>query len=183
MCEREENLQTSISMIKEYVNESPKNSAGWLWIMIDKEWLFKKRWVGNWWWSENEIKLNPKVIQQFLSVRYDGAHTHYYCTVMLMDAFCYAVTWGLSKWGFKMTSFTSLSIASTSSIGGETGLSIIPTESQSRDNLNISRLQSIWQINSRTQYNCDHIRANCISHRMENHKISLMDLLIPSSRN
>lgn len=95
-----------------------KKSAGWLWIMIDKEWLFKKRWVGNWCWSENEIKLNPKVIQQFLSVRYDGAHTHYYCTVMLMDAFCYAVTWGLSKWGFKMTSFTSLSIASTSSIGG-----------------------------------------------------------------
>lgn len=39
----------------------------------------------------------------------------------------------------------------------------------------ISRLQSICQINSRTQYNCDHIRANCISHHMENHKISLMD--------
>lgn len=99
-----------------------------------------------------------------------------------MNAFCYAVTWGLSKWGIKMTSSTSLNIPSTFFTGGDQPVNHSHWITEQRQS-EISRLQSIWQINSRTQYNCDHIRANCISHRMENHKISLMDFLILSSRN
>lgn len=102
-------------------------------------------------------------------------HMHNYCAVMMTGVFCHAVTRKLSKWRFKITSSCSLSIPSTSSVGGTPACQSSHHETShgitQRRRLEISRLWSMWQNNSKAQYDCDHIRGNCVNDRMERHKI------------